>query len=342
MRVLFLLAALFAGSLSGLEVVWKGEIAPGIAVVVSRSADTVGVDHLLQVEVDVTYPEGYKVNKALLRSNLLDYPGYGITPFTLVSEETIVVKPRNEKITYLLDPDIPGKYALTFRDIVFDRGEEKGAVRLLSGVFDVEVTMPKEMAVGTGEPFGVLPLSVDLPIVANSSVREAFLDNPSWLAWVRLMGWREFRHSLFPWRGVVAAVVLAMIGGVFFLFVWIRGRRQERKEPHRVTARSRALKDIDDIRARGLPQRGEYDQYYVLLTGVVRKYLEEAYLIRAETLTTEEFLVEAVRHPDLDESTRLLLENFLDRADKVKFARHQPTGLECADAERAAGAVCSS
>ena len=74
---------------------------------------------------------------------------------------------------------------------------------------------------------------------------------------------------------------------------------------------------------------------------MVRRYLEEAYLIRAETLTTEEFLVEAVRHPDLDEGKRLLLNNFLDSADKVKFAQHEPTGLECAEAERAAGNLCS-
>jgi hypothetical protein len=155
-----------------------------------------------------------------------------------------------------------------------------------------------------------------------------------------MMDWREFKASLFPWRGLVTAALLLAIAGIGYLYVWIRGRRRVMPAAPEATAGERAMKAIEEVRAAGLPQRGEYEAFYVALTTIVRRYLEERYGIHAETLTTEEFLLEAVHHPDLDSDERELLEQFLEHADKVKFAQHRPSGLECAEAEKAAVAFC--
>ncbi len=334
MRVIFLFL-LLASPLTGLEEVWKGEQAPGFSVKISRSSTPVSIDGLLQVVVEARYPQGYKLNKALLRSHLIDYPGYGAAPFSLASEESIMLSPGNEKITYLLDPDIPGHYALTFRDIMFEEEKTKESIRMLTGVFDVDVTMPSTLTMAEGTPFGLLPLTVDLPLQVDAGVRAQFFDNPSWISWVRLRGWQEFRRSLFPWKSVSALLIL--LGASFGVSVLLRRRQPVlTRETVRVRAQREAQQALEAIHSMALPQAGEYDQYYVLLTGVVRKYLETAYSLQAKTLTTEEFLLQVVSHPSLNASERELLKKFLESADKVKFAKYKPTGLECAYAETAA------
>ena len=65
--------------------------------------------------------------------------------------------------------------------------------------------------------------------------------------------------------------------------------------------------------------------FYVELTGVVRRYIERTTGIHAPEQTTEEFLNEIGARSDfpLVESRRL--QQFLQSADLVKFARFKPT-----------------
>ena len=66
------------------------------------------------------------------------------------------------------------------------------------------------------------------------------------------------------------------------------------------------------------------DPWYVELSDIVRRYVEERFALRAPELTTEEFLFEAGRSAELSSSHRGLLSDFLERCDRVKFARYTP------------------
>ncbi len=64
----------------------------------------------------------------------------------------------------------------------------------------------------------------------------------------------------------------------------------------------------------------------------MRRYVEERFSLRAPELTTEEFLLEAGRSPELSPLHRELLSDFLQRCDRVKFARYSPGETESRDA----------
>ena len=70
---------------------------------------------------------------------------------------------------------------------------------------------------------------------------------------------------------------------------------------------------------------------FVRLTDIVRRYLEDHLGLRSPELTTEEFLEELSRSPDLVRSHRAQLEGLLKTADLVKFAHMVP---EAADVEQ--------
>jgi hypothetical protein len=78
------------------------------------------------------------------------------------------------------------------------------------------------------------------------------------------------------------------------------------------------------------------DAFYVRLSGVVRRYLEDRFGLRSPELTTEEFLDELSRSPELVRDHRTLLASFLRRADLVKFAHYVPTSGDLEDSIQAA------
>ena len=131
------------------------------------------------------------------------------------------------------------------------------------------------------------------------------------------------RH--WPW---FAVGVLALAGAVGGLLVWLR-RADQRA---RTTAFERAIERLERLQRRGLPNTAELDAWYVELSDIVRRYIEARFGLRAPELTTEEFLAEAGRSAELTPSHRSLLSAFLERCDRVKFARYSPGDTESHEA----------
>ena len=129
------------------------------------------------------------------------------------------------------------------------------------------------------------------------------------------------------WPWLAAGVVLLGGAGAGFV-VWLR-RSEERA---RLTAYDRAMARLDRLRRTGFPDAGAVDGWYVELSDIVRRYIEERFALRAPELTTEEFLLEAGSSADLKRSHRDLLSDFLARCDRVKFARYSPEEEESRDA----------
>lgn len=128
-----------------------------------------------------------------------------------------------------------------------------------------------------------------------------------------------------PW---LAAGALALCGAVGALLFWLR-RAEQRA---RTTAFERAMQRLERLQRRGLPASAELDAWYVELSDIVRRYIEARFGLRAPELTTEEFLAEAGRSADLTPSHRSLLSAFLERCDRVKFARYSPGDTESHEA----------
>jgi len=134
-----------------------------------------------------------------------------------------------------------------------------------------------------------------------------------------------FIARAWPWL-VAGAVGLAGLG--FAAALWQR-RAAERR---RVTAWDRAMRRLEALAGRGLPSPDAADAWYVELSDIVRRYIEDQYGVRAPELTTEEFLQEARRSADLSGARRELLSAFLERCDRVKFAAYSPERRESDEA----------
>lgn len=84
-----------------------------------------------------------------------------------------------------------------------------------------------------------------------------------------------------------------------------------------------ALERLADVERAALPERGQVTRHYVLITGVLREYLEQAAGVRALELTTSELVWSLP--PALSEAgLRETCGELLGEADLVKFARLRP------------------
>ena len=158
----------------------------------------------------------------------------------------------------------------------------------------------------------VLPADQPLDELRPARAALAELEGP-WLA----RNWPWLAAGLIVLGGIAAGVV-----------VWL-GRAEERA---RITAFDRALARLDRLERRGLPAGDAVDAWYVELSDIVRRYIEERFALRAPELTTEEFLIEAGRSAELTAAHRDLLSEFLATCDRVKFARYSPGDDESREA----------
>ena len=128
--------------------------------------------------------------------------------------------------------------------------------------------------------------------------------------------------------GVAASVALAM-------WLWRRRRAMETLR-ERETAFERAMQRLERLELQGMPADTVAGPWYVELSDVVRRYIEERLAVRAPELTTEEFLREAGHNDEFSKGHRDLLADFLERCDQVKFAAHRPGADESRRALQAA------
>jgi hypothetical protein len=129
-----------------------------------------------------------------------------------------------------------------------------------------------------------------------------------------------------PWLliGGIASGVL-LLGLAIFLWFALRARRIRHAK---ISAWELAMRRLAELEARGAPDAEAADAWFVELSALVRAYVEGRYRLRAPELTTEEFLTEARRIPELADDHRTLLANFLETCDRVKFAGWRPASDE--------------
>ena len=142
------------------------------------------------------------------------------------------------------------------------------------------------------------------------------------------------RTSMRPlgWMLILVAVIVVVAGVI--LFVWWRSNRQHRL---RRTAYEIARQKLDQLLAKPLgADTASIESFFVTISLIVRKYLEDRFGLHAPDLTTEEFLQLASQTSELTSEHRQLLQRFLKQADLVKFAGAQVTPDEIQRSSEAA------
>lgn len=141
------------------------------------------------------------------------------------------------------------------------------------------------------------------------------------------------RDALGPWWIWPLGIAIALaVAAPFAWRAWQAAQARQRQRSAYEIART----ELDSLLYSGRPTPDTMDRFYVALSLVVRTYLENRFALRSPELTTEEFLGEMGRSPDLARSHQQLLSEFLVQADLVKFAGHVPTDSDVGKSIQAA------
>jgi len=129
------------------------------------------------------------------------------------------------------------------------------------------------------------------------------------------------------WRPVAAgaaalALILALAYGLWRRYT---NRRRAAWVPPPRPAHEIAFDELRALVDRHLVEAGEVKLFYQEVSGILRRYIENRFGLRAPEQTTEEFLATLGRTDQLAPPQRTLLQHFLGHCDMVKFAEYPPT-----------------
>ncbi|MEZ6195562.1 MAG: hypothetical protein R3F20_07520 [Planctomycetota bacterium] len=122
-------------------------------------------------------------------------------------------------------------------------------------------------------------------------------------------------------RVLAAGGAVLLVLGVL-AFVLLRRRRARAIVPP--SPDEVARRELARLAERGLVEAGRVKEYYYVLTGILRRYIEDRFGLQAPERTTEEFLAEMRHAPAIPAEEKPTLESFLASADLVKYAKHLP------------------
>ncbi len=89
-----------------------------------------------------------------------------------------------------------------------------------------------------------------------------------------------------------------------------------------------AYENLEKLRAERLIESGQIKEYYIRLSDIVRRYIEDRFSVHAPDMTTEEFLFSLKDHVALTDAQKSFLKDFMSHCDMIKFARHTATASE--------------
>lgn len=228
-----------------------------------------------------------------------------------------VTAPADAEVTW---PDLgapPGLVVRTMRDERAEgvRVREWELIALRPGIIDVwtgRVQVAHAHGSTDERPVPPLELTVRLSIAETNLVARDIAGLERWpeTPWTRLL------------LALGAVAALALLAAAVVL-AFRRARKPAPPAPP-LPPHERALRALRQLRAKGLPDAEGVDAFYVDLSAIIRRYLEDAFGLRAPEQTTEEFIRAATTSNKLALDHQQLVAAFLEQSDLVKFARYRP------------------
>ena len=126
--------------------------------------------------------------------------------------------------------------------------------------------------------------------------------------------------------GLGALLLSGVIYGLVYKFrkrSKIQEQQSIRRTPHETAYELLERLSKEDLIAKGLVK-----EYYYRITNILRHYIEARFGLLAPERTTEEFLTEMAHTNQLDATHKILIREFLERCDMVKYAKYGPSRIE--------------
>ena len=299
-------------ALQGETIERKTELGPVTAVVkVAPPNPTLGDPIILMLEVTA---------EPMVTVEMPDF-GEALGRFSIarfVPRESTVDGKRVATQVYTLQAPMSGKQRIPPLRIEFIDERNKGAA-----------------ATPAAAPPAAAPADADSNDIRELLTEEIAIEVASLLAEelteTELAGPRENLRVPSPANSIFASVWFWLPVGLLLsalLYFGVGKFLAQARKQRRISAYASAMKRLGKLESRGLPEPETADNWYVELSGIIRRYLEDRYNLRAPELTTEEFLKIARSSGVLSSEHRKLLQTFLTRCDRVKFARYAPEDEE--------------
>jgi len=136
---------------------------------------------------------------------------------------------------------------------------------------------------------------------------------------------KPLKPKIGVWQSFWLRLLLGLIGAalIILLFIVLRKRKKEKSQiPVFIPAHIIAYRELEQLRNLNLLEKGQIEKYFEMLSGCLRRYLENRFNLRAPLMSTEEFLIKAKSSSSLNTEQKKSLKGFLQLSDLVKFARY--------------------
>lgn len=305
------------------------EASDRFSICLTSSSSKIAYEERFILTLILSYPKEYRPDFDALRKNITSDESLNLRPFSLVNESVEGALKNGEglsqKVVYIMEPRIPGKYQLVFFNVPFLSREEgkKKRIKVSSNMSEVEIHFPSEIR----DDF---VLSEILSLNMRPSIK---MDDKN----------REFFEKSV--KNNVTRIEKKALGNVFYslffligfclLFYLLRKKHRERSQfiVDKRDSKEKALDFLLELKKMEYPRKKMYEIFYMRLADILRNYLEEEFHVRVAGKTTEEFLEELSDQPFFKGESRELLEGILFRSDLIKFACVYPDAEECSQAE---------
>lgn len=199
---------------------------------------------------------------------------------------------RREKWTLTLEPFLPGTQSIPPMTIAYIDARERAdgsTAEIRDSIDSAELPVTVSQTLADIKP----PIAIDAPTSLT------------------LLYWA---------LGVIAAVALVALIARRLR----RGIDEDAPVAPIVPAHVWALSQLDMLAAEGLIERGRVQEWYYRINAIARQYIERRYGLMAGEQTSEEFLRDLQRSPQLAPKHKEMLQQFVSACDPVKYARHLP------------------
>lgn len=129
-----------------------------------------------------------------------------------------------------------------------------------------------------------------------------------------------------PWILIAIFVIALAVAGVWYYKKYLARKNgvEPAKPKHVDPCDVIALRELEHIKDEKLWQKNQFKEYYSGITDTLRKYISDRYGVNAMESTTDEIMDSLRKVLSDDIQSRERLQNILEEADFVKFAKHEP------------------
>jgi len=119
---------------------------------------------------------------------------------------------------------------------------------------------------------------------------------------------------------LLLTALIAYLLGRLSTRLW-KNRDRTQPAPPPIPPHLTALRALEELHASPLHHPDQSNPYITQLSAILRTYLDQRFHLNAPDQTTEELLIQLTQSPSLTGHQRNVLNQFLQQADLVKFAR---------------------